>query len=70
MANVETPIISRVSTSIFLRPTRSPKCPMITAPIGRATYATPKVASESRVAVDGSLSGKNTLGNTSPAAAP
>ena len=34
---VETPIISSVSTSIFLRPTLSPKCPMMTAPIGRAT---------------------------------
>ena len=34
IAKVETPISSRVRTSIFLRPTVSPKWPMMTAPIG------------------------------------
>ena len=37
IAKVATPIISSETTSIFLRPTRSPKCPNTTPPSGRAT---------------------------------
>ena len=37
IAIVEMPIISSETTSIFLRPTRSPKCPKTTPPSGRAT---------------------------------
>ncbi len=37
IAKVATPIIISATTSIFLRPTRSPKCPNTTPPSGRAT---------------------------------
>ena len=37
IAKVATPIISSETTSIFLRPTRSPKWPKTTPPSGRAT---------------------------------
>lgn len=67
MRKVAAPIRMSVSSMIFLRPTRSPKWPRTTAPRGgRATYATPKVASESRAACP--LSGKNTVGKMSAAA--
>lgn len=59
-----------MKTMIFLRPTRSPKCPRKSAPTGRAAYATPNVASDSRVAVAGSDSSKKTFGKISAAALP
>ncbi len=40
------------------------------APIGRAAYPTPYVASEARVPAAGSLLGKNTFPKTSAAAVP
>jgi hypothetical protein len=39
-------------------------------PTGRAIYATPKLASEARVAVVGSLWSKKTAGKTSAATVP
>ncbi len=36
MAKVAPPIISRLATSSFLRPTLSPKCPKTMPPSGRA----------------------------------
>ncbi len=59
-----------MKTMIFLRPSRSPKCPRNSAPTGRAAYATPNVASDSRVAVAGSDSSKKTSGKISAAALP
>ena len=43
---------------------------MMNEPIGRATYATPKVASEAIVAAAGLPAGKKILGKTSAAAVP
>jgi hypothetical protein len=51
-----------------LRPTRSPKWPNNTEPIGRAMNAIAKVANDASVAVAGSDAGKNRRGNTSTAA--
>ncbi|MDQ0948252.1 hypothetical protein QFZ24_002175 [Streptomyces phaeochromogenes] len=70
MRNVESPIRISVKTMIFLRPTLSPKCPRNSAPTGLAAYATPNVASDSRVAVAGSDSSKKTSGKISAAALP
>ena len=70
MRNVDRPISISVKTMIFLRPSLSPKCPSTSAPTGRAAYATPNVASDSRVAVAGSDSSKNTWGKISAAALP
>jgi hypothetical protein len=68
--NVANPIMSRVTTSMGLRPMRSPKCPNIAPPNGRATKPTPKVAKESKVPIRGVCSVKNTCGKTSAAAVP
>ena len=54
----------------FLRPSRSPMWPMRKDPIGRATYATPKVANAATVAAESLPSGKKIFGNTSAAAVP
>lgn len=70
MTKVDTPIRISVNTMIFLRPIRSPMWPRKNAPTGRAAYATPKVASDSRVAVAGSDSSKKTSGKISAAALP
>jgi len=61
-------MVSSAATSVVLRPTRSPKWPNSTEPIGRATNAIANVASDASVAVAGSDFGKNRLGNTSTAA--
>ena len=58
------------TTSIFLRPMRSPKWPKMTPPSGRATKPTPNAAKASSVPMKGLASGKNSLGNTSAAAVP
>ena len=63
-------MISSASTSIFLRPTLSPKWPKITPPTGRARKPTPKVANEASVAMTGSTFGKNSLSKTSAATVP
>ena len=47
---VETPISTRVTMSVALRPIRSPQCPKIAAPIGRAANPTKYVANDSSVA--------------------
>ena len=44
IAAVPTPMISSVRISIFFRPIRSPKCPKISPPTGRARNPTAKVA--------------------------
>nr|WP_017974537.1 hypothetical protein [Actinopolyspora halophila] len=67
---VDTPISSRVATSTFFRPSRSPTWPRNSAPNGPATYPTPKVANESRVPVTGSAAGKKIFWKTSAAAVP
>ena len=64
------PIPNRVRNSTFLRPIVSPRWPITNEPIGRATYATPKVASEAIVAAAALPAGKKILGKTSAAAVP
>ncbi len=64
------PISSRVPTMTFLRPSRSPMWPITNEPIGRATYATPKVANAAMVAAESLPSGKKIFGKTSAAAVP
>ncbi len=54
----------------FLRPSRSPMWPITNEPIGRATYATPKVANAAMVAAESLPSGKKIFGKTSAAAVP
>ncbi|MCY1240774.1 hypothetical protein D9M72_536360 [compost metagenome] len=68
MRNVAEPISTSVSTRVFLRPILSPRWPKTTAPKGRATYATPKVAKEAIRATVGSPAGKKILEKTSDAA--
>ncbi len=62
------PIVSNDPTSVALRPTRSPKWPNRTEPMGRATKASPKVANDDNNAAVSSPDGKNNTGNTSTAA--
>ncbi len=62
------PMVRSETTSVFLRPSRSPRCPKTTAPIGRATIAAPKTAKDDSSAVVGSLLGKKSWGKTSTAA--
>lgn len=50
MRNVPIPISISVATSVDLRPSRSPKCPKITAPSGRA--ANPTLAAQARAALE------------------
>ena len=54
MAKVAMPIMSSDSTSRFLRPSRSPKWPNTTPPIGRAKNPTAKVAKLRSVPVSSS----------------
>jgi len=62
------PII--VSISIDLRPSRSPKWPKITPPIGLPRKPTVKVPSAANVPIRGSTLGKNSVLKTSAAAVP
>ena len=64
------PIRNSVLISTRFRPSLSPMCPIRKDPSGRATYPTPKVASDAIVAACGLPSGKNTVGKTSAAAVP
>ena len=64
------PIISSAVTSVFLRPSRSPKCPKRMLPNGLATSATPRVANDATVPATEPSAGKNSLPNTSAAAKP
>jgi len=68
MLMVEMPMVMSAVTRVVLRPTRSPKCPKIAAPMGRATKASAKVASDCSVATAGSPLGKNKRGKTNTAA--
>ena len=70
IAKVDTPISSRLSTSSFLRPMRSPKWPNTSPPNGRATKPMAKVASDWSVPIVGSEAGKKTEGKTTAAATP
>jgi hypothetical protein len=70
ISSVARPISSSVMIRVFLRPTRSPKCPNSTLPKGRATKATPSVANVATVPPAAPSAGKNTVGNTSAAAKP
>ena len=71
MSVVAVPIISSAVTSATLRPARSPKCPKITPPIGRATKPTANVLNDASCATKGDRSlAKNTVGKTSAAAVP
>lgn len=65
ISNVATPMIERVHTRVFLRPSRSPRCPNMMPPRGRATYPTVNVDKPRRVAATGSVSGKKSLPSTS-----
>jgi hypothetical protein len=67
---VATPISTSVITSMRLRPTRSPKCPNSTPPIGRARNPAANVPNAARVPTNGSAVGKNSCGKTSAAAVP
>ena len=62
MATVDGPMVIRAATKVVLRPARSPKCPKRAAPTGRAKKARAKVASDCKVAVAGSLEGKEQFG--------
>ncbi|SKZ68603.1 Uncharacterised protein [Mycobacteroides abscessus subsp. abscessus] len=60
--------MSSEPTRVALRPTRSPKCPNNTEPIGRATNARPNVANDESSAAVSLPFGKNSVGNTRTAA--
>jgi hypothetical protein len=62
------PIVSTVAMNMRLRPTRSPKCPVRTAPTGRARNPVKNTTKESNVPVSRSSSGKKTRLKTRPAA--
>jgi hypothetical protein len=68
MRNVESPMVVSAMTSVFFRPARSPKWPKSAPPIGRAKNAIPKVASDARTDVAGSVAGKKSFGKTNTAA--
>ncbi len=70
MPTVARPIIVSDSTSIDLRPMRSPKCPITTPPIGRATKPTANVAKAASVEASEEEAGKNCGPITSAAAVP
>ncbi len=65
------PIRTSAVTRARFRPSRSPKCPNSTPPIGRAMKPTAKVLNAAIWATSGGMSGgKNSLGKTSAAAVP
>ena len=70
IAAVPTPMITSVSSSIFLRPTRSPKWPKKKPPTGRARKPTANVPNAANCAAGPSRPLKNSLSNTRPAAVP
>ena len=59
-----------VTTSIGLRPSRSPRWPKRTPPIGRVTKPAANVVNAASVPVSGSNFGKNSALNTSAAIVP
>jgi hypothetical protein len=62
------PMVRSVVTRAALRPTRSPKCPKRTAPIGRAAKPTPNVANPARIPAVSLSYGKKTVPNDRAAA--
>ncbi len=60
-----TPISTSESTSMRLRPIRSPRCPATIPPMGRARNPTPYAANDERRPTAGVWFGKNWLPNTS-----
>ena len=69
-ANVEVPMMSKVTIRVRLRPTRSSRWPKNTAPTGRDRTALAKLSSEATAAIVVPRWGKKTVGNTSAAAVP
>jgi hypothetical protein len=67
---VARPIIISVVTSMVLRPRRSPKCPKITPPSGRAKNPMANEPNEAILDRNGSSPGKYSLSNTNAAAVP
>ena len=70
MATVALPISDRVSTSVFLRPMRSPIWAKMTPPMGRIKKVSEKESQERIRPMTGSTIGKKILLNTSAAAVP
>ena len=70
MSTVPKAIRNSVAMSVVLRPIRSPKCPKMAAPTGRATKPTNWVANAARTPAKAFWPGKNSCGNTSAAAVP
>ena len=70
IAAVPAPMITSVSSSIFLRPTRSPKCPKMNPPTGRARKPTAKVPNDANCAAGPDSPLKKSFSKTSPAAVP
>ena len=70
IAAVPVPMITSVSSSIFLRPTRSPKWPKKKPPIGRARNPTAKVPKAANCAAGPDRPLKKSCSNTRPAAVP
>ena len=62
----EMPITSSVTINVALRPIRSPQCPKIAAPSGRATNPTAYVANEAIAPAYGVDAGKNKCGKPAP----
>ena len=56
------PIIHNVTINALFLPIRSPKCPKMIAPIGRAKNPLANVAKDNIVAIYGFSPGKNSLG--------
>lgn len=66
--NVAVPITSSDATRVVLRPIRSPKCPKMIDPTGRAKNARANVTKDDSCEAVGSSFGKNSVGKTSTAA--
>lgn len=64
------PIITNETTSVALRPIRSPKCPNTSPPTGRAMNPTAKVLKAASVPAVGLRLGKNCLLKINAAAVP
>ncbi len=56
---VATPMVESVRTSMALRPSLSPRCPVTMLPRGRAMKLTPRLANAASAAVLGSSAVKN-----------
>ena len=70
MSVVAPPVSSRVSTSIDLRPIRSPKCPKIAGAERSGNEADRERGHEASVPANGENSGKKTEPNAKVAAMP